>query len=69
MVTITLQLDDETARQLKTRALRAGISIEDIAAQDLSRGSQDPFEFVGIGEAEVSALDTDQLLARGFGSK
>jgi plasmid stability protein len=69
MVTITLQLDDETARQLKTRALRAGITVEDIAAQDLSRGTQDPFEFVGIGEAEVCALDTDQLLAMGFGSK
>lgn len=69
MVTITLQLDDETARQLRTRASRAGITIEDIAARELSRGVQDPFEFVGIGDADVSALDTDELLAEGFGSK
>jgi hypothetical protein len=69
MVTITLQLDDETARQLSTRATLAGMSIEDIAARELSVKAQDPFEFVGIGEADVSALNTDRLLAEGFGSK
>ena len=69
MVTITLRLDDETARQLRLRASRAGISIEDIATRELSLRTQDPFEFVGIGEADVSALDTEQLLAEGFGLK
>jgi plasmid stability protein len=69
MVTITLQLDDESARQLKARAIRAGISAEDLAARELSSVLQDPFEFVGIGDADVSALDTDRLLAEGFGSK
>jgi hypothetical protein len=64
MVTIRLLLGDETARQLKAWALRAGISIEDIAAQDLSRWTQNPPEFGGIGEVEVSAPNTDQLLAR-----
>lgn len=69
MVTITLQVDDDTAERLRTRALRAGVTLEDIAAQDLTNGKQDPFEFVGCGEADVSALDTDRLLAMGFGSK
>jgi hypothetical protein len=69
MVTITLELDDESARQLRARATRAGITIEDLAARELSSASQDPFEFVGIGEADVSALDTDRLLADGFGAK
>jgi hypothetical protein len=69
MVTITLQLNDETARQLSTRATLAGMSIEDIAARELSVKAQEPFEFVRIGGADVSALNTDRLLAEGFGSK
>lgn len=69
MVAITLELDDESARQLKARATRAGITVEDLAASELSNVSQDPFEFVGIGEASVSALDTNGLLADGFGSR
>jgi hypothetical protein len=69
MVTITLELDDESARQLKARATCAGITVEDLAARELSSASQDPFEFFGVGDADVSALDTDQLLARGFGSR
>jgi plasmid stability protein len=69
MVTITLHLDDESARQLKERAIKSGISAEDQAARELSNASQDPFEFVAIGDADISALDTDRLLADGFGSK
>jgi hypothetical protein len=69
MVTITLELDDESARQLMARATRAGITVEDLAARELSSVSQDPFEFVGVGEADVSALDADRLLAGGFGTK
>jgi hypothetical protein len=69
MVTITLELDDESALQLKARATRAGITVEDLAARELSYARQDPFEFVGIGEADVSALEIDRLLADGFGSK
>ena len=69
MVTITLQLDDDSARQLKARAVRAGITVEDLAARELASAMQDPFEFVGIGDADVSALDADGLLADGFGSK
>jgi hypothetical protein len=68
VVTITLQLTDETARELGKRASRAGVSLEAIAARELSRGIQDPFEFVGIGDADVSALETDQLLGNGFGT-
>jgi hypothetical protein len=68
MVTITLELDDETARQLQARASRVGITVEDLAARELST-TQDPFEFVGVGEADVSALDIDRLLADGFGSR
>jgi hypothetical protein len=67
MVTITLELDDESVRQLKARANRAGITIEDLAVRELSSALRDPFGFVGIGEADVSALDTDRLLADGFG--
>jgi hypothetical protein len=69
MVTITLELDDESARQLAAKATRAGITVEDLAARELSSTLQDPFEFVGIGEADVSAVDADQLLAGGFGAK
>jgi hypothetical protein len=69
MVTITLRLDEESVRQLKERAASAGITVEDFAVRELSSLPQNPFEFVGIGEADVSALDTDQLLADDFGSR
>ncbi len=69
MVTITIELDDESARKLKVRAARAGMTVEDLAIRELSSSLQDPFEFVVVGEADVSALDTDRLLAGGFGTK
>lgn len=69
MVTLTLQLDDESANRLQRRAEEVGVTPEEFAAQEVTRSLQDPFEFIGVGESDASALDTDRLLARGFGTR
>jgi predicted transcriptional regulator len=69
MVTLTVHLDDESAERLQRRADAAGLTIEQIATREVARSLQDPFEFVAIGEADLSALDTDELLAKGFGRR
>jgi hypothetical protein len=40
MLTITLQLDDESARQLLERAAKAGLAAEELAAKGVSRNGQ-----------------------------
>lgn len=69
MVSLTLELDNESAIRLRRRATELGISPEELAATEVRRAVQDPFEFVGIGESDASALDTEELLAKGFGSR
>lgn len=69
MVSLTLELDNESALRLRKRAAELGVSPEELAATEVRRAVQDPFEFVGIGESDASALDTAQLLAKGFGTR
>ena len=69
MVTLTLQLDDESASRLQPRAEEVGVTPEEFAAQEVTRSLQDPFEFIGVGESDASVLDTDRLLAGGFGTR
>ncbi len=67
MVRLTVELDDDVAARLSKRASDEGVTVEAFLAKEARRAGQDPFEFFGAGSADVSALDTDELLAKGFG--
>ncbi len=69
MVSLTVEIDNESAARLRRRAEEVGLTPEELAAQEVTRAVQDPFEFVGIGESDASAADADQLLAKGFGTR
>jgi GMP synthase-like glutamine amidotransferase len=67
MVLLTVELDNQSAERLHRRAQELGVTSEELAAQEVTRAVQDPFEFVGFGESDASAVDADDLLAKGFG--
>ena len=69
MVKVTIELTDESAERLRARATADGVSLEQFARREVERATSDPSEFVGMGAADVSAADIDELLRSGFGTK
>ena len=69
MVKVTIELTDESAERLQARAAAEGVSVEQFAMREVERATSDPFEFVGMGAADVSATDIDELLRSGFATK
>jgi hypothetical protein len=72
MTSLTVELDDESAEQLRRRAAREGVAPSELAARLLTEAAAepDPFDFVGSFDSDVlGARDADDFLAeRGFGA-
>ena len=72
MTSLTVELDDDAAEQLRRRADREGVSPAELATRLLvaAAAEPDPFDFVGSFESDVlGARDTDAFLSEhGFGS-
>jgi hypothetical protein len=72
MTSLTVEIDDESAEQLRRRAAREGVAPAELAARLLAEAAAepDPFDFVGSVDSDVlGARDADSFLAeRGFGA-
>ncbi len=69
MGTLTLNLDEALLARLAERATRAGLAPEALARAALAGflAGDDPFAFVGIGEAaDLAGRRVDELLSQGF---